>query len=323
MRHAVRRVVTFGSYGSLLGTILLIALKHALGGTQEALRHASDRPGQERTAAAGACDAGGAQSEAMPIAVPALPRAPNSDSAVALRLELNIPAYRLDVVEAGSVTRSYRVAVGHPKYRTPTGSYRITYIIWNPAWVPPPSEWAKNETRKPPGPVNPMGRVKLNVHGFVFIHGTPLEGSLSTAASHACVRMANADAIEIARLVHGHASPDVTLVSLDSLVADSTRTYRIVLRHPVPVRVGYVLAEVRDGTLALYPDIYKRGNAGRVTAATAALRGTGIDAARIDLARLRAFAKRARRSAVTVPIDSVLTGRPMLIPRPSAARATR
>jgi hypothetical protein len=60
-----------------------------------------------------------------------------------LRLVLNVPAARLDVLEAGTLTRSYRVAVGTADHRTPIGAFQVDRVVWNPWWVPPPFEWAR------------------------------------------------------------------------------------------------------------------------------------------------------------------------------------
>src|SRR5688500_11890243 len=192
------------------------------------------------------------------------PTRPPVDTSPALRLVLNVPAYRLDVVEQGTVTRSISVAVGQPKYRTPIGHFRLDYAVWNPWWRPPASEWARKERPKAPGWSNPVGRVKLHVTGLVFLHGTPLEGSLGTAASHACVRMSNADAIELARLVHSRAGPPTPPTLLDELVADTSRTRTLVLSQTVPVDIEYRLAEVRDDDLVLYVDVYRRSEERRV-----------------------------------------------------------
>jgi hypothetical protein len=118
---------------------------------------------------------------------------------------LIVPAYRLDVIEQGVVTRSISVAVGQPRYPTPLGHFRIDYVVWNPWWRPPASDRAWKERPQAPGWQNPVGRVKLHVTGLVFLHGTPLVESRGTAASHACVRMSNEDAIALARLVHDRA----------------------------------------------------------------------------------------------------------------------
>ena len=230
------------------------------------------------------------------------------DASADLRLLLNVPAYRLDVVEHGTVTRTITVAVGQPKYRTPLGHFRIDYAVWNPWWRPPPSEWARKERPQAPGWSNPVGRVKLHVTGLVFLHGTPNEASLGTAASHACVRMANADAIALARVIHAHAGPAVSPRLLDELIADTARTHLLSLSTAVPVDIVYVLAEVRDTDLVLYRDVYRYAG-GRVPRvedqAMRALRQIGGDTVAIDVSRVRALVRAARRATVRLPLDSL------------------
>ena len=182
-----------------------------------------------------------------------------ADTSTDLRLVLNVPAYRLDVIEAGRATRSIRVAVGQPKYRTPLGHYWMDYMVWNPWWRPPPSEWARKERPQSPGWSNPVGRVKLHVTGLVFLHGTPLQNTLGTAASHACVRMSNEDAIALARIVHGRAGLAAERALIDTLVSDTSRTTTLTLTVAVPVDIEYVLAETRDSELVVYRDIYLYG----------------------------------------------------------------
>jgi hypothetical protein len=87
----------------------------------------------------------------------ALPVTRARDSGI--ELQINVPAYRLDVYERATRARGFRVAVGMPEYPTPTGSFEISRLTWNPWWVPPDREWARGETVTPPGPANPMGRV--------------------------------------------------------------------------------------------------------------------------------------------------------------------
>jgi len=246
------------------------------------------------------------------------------DTSPDLRLVLNVPAYRLDVVESGAVTRSIPVAVGQPKYRTPLGHFRIDYAVWNPSWRPPDSEWARRERPKAPGWSNPVGRVKLHVTGLVFLHGTPIEASLGTAASHACVRMSNPDAIALARLVHAHAGPPIPPTLLDELVADTARTRTLVLSRTVPVDIEYGLAEVRDADLVLYFDVYRYAGT-RVPSTEAqgieALRARRGDTAAIRLARLHELARSARRATVRLPLDSLFEPGGALPQRPPLARA--
>ena len=243
-------------------------------------------------------------------AAAAAPARPTVDTVTDLRVMLNVPAFRLDVVERGAVTRSIRVAVGQPKYRTPIGHFRMDYAVWNPWWRPPPSDWARKERPQPPGWSNPVGRVKLHVTGLVFLHGTPFEDSRGTAASHACVRLANADAIELAKLVHAYAGPPMAATLLDELIADTSATRTVVLSRTVPVDIDYALAEVREGDLILYPDVYRYAGR-RVPSveeqAVRALRSVRGDAADIDVVRLRALARAARRAIARLPLDSLIT----------------
>ena len=246
------------------------------------------------------------------------------DTSPDLRLVMNVPAYRLDVLEDGAVTRSIPVAVGQPKFRTPLGHFRIDYAVWNPWWRPPASEWARKERPKAPGWSNPVGRVKLHVTGLVFLHGTPIEASLGTAASHACVRMSNADAIALARVIHSHAGPPTPPTLLDELIADTARTRTLVLSRTVPVDIEYRLAEVRDADLVLYFDIYRF--AGTRVPPTAeqgiqALRQLRGDTAAIRLARLRELARAARRATVRLPLDSLFEPGAALPSGPPLARA--
>jgi murein L,D-transpeptidase YcbB/YkuD len=251
------------------------------------------------------------------------PTATLPDTVSDLRLVLNVPAYRLDVMSQGGVSRSIPVAVGQPKYRTPIGHYRIDYAVWNPWWIPPESDWARKERPQAPGWSNPVGRVKLHVTGLVFLHGTPLENSLGSAASHACVRMANADAIELARLIHSRAGPALPTALIDELVADTSRTRTIVLSRAVPVDIDYSLTEVQGEELVLFLDVYRYAGS-RVpdveTQAMRALRAARGESAVIDVARLRTLIRASRRATVRLPLDSLIAPEAPSMPPLAQAR---
>ena len=55
------------------------------------------------------------------------------------RIEVNIPAYRLDLIRDGRAARGMRVVVGKRKSPTPLFSDAIVYIDINPTWTLPPS----------------------------------------------------------------------------------------------------------------------------------------------------------------------------------------
>jgi lipoprotein-anchoring transpeptidase ErfK/SrfK len=120
-----------------------------------------------------------------------------------VRLAADLSDRTLSVVEQGEVTRTYRIAVGLPRYPTPTGSFQTGRIEWNPKWTPPPSEWARNAKPQPPGsPNNPMQGVKIYFKApYYFIHGTNDPESIGYAASHGCIRMTADDAMSLAQLI--------------------------------------------------------------------------------------------------------------------------
>lgn len=106
-----------------------------------------------------------------------------------------------------SVVESYYVAVGQDAYPTPTGSFSIRKLTWNPRWTPPPdAAWAKNKTAKEPGnPANPMKVVKIFFkEPDYYIHGTGDVESLGEAASHGCLRMHPEDVMQVGKWVMEH-----------------------------------------------------------------------------------------------------------------------
>jgi murein L,D-transpeptidase YcbB/YkuD len=259
--------------------------------------------------------AGAGTSASTPTATPARTQDPTcagvlapwarADTVPALALVLNVPAARLDAFEYGRLTRSWDVAVGERRYPTPLGSFWISEVTWNPWWVPPRSDWAAGQVRTPPGPANPMGRVKLRFFDDYYLHGTPLEESVGQAASHGCVRLRNAAAVELATLVHRHAGPTLPPGELERLIANPAATRTLPLSTPVPLQVVYRLAEVRDGRLILHPDVYGLGAPSREHA-LAALEEAGYERARVAVDRVDELLARTRRGRVTVPVDSLL-----------------
>ena len=124
-------------------------------------------------------------------------------SSPGMRLDADISARTLKVLVDGKVVRTYGIAVGKASHPTPTGSFRTGTIDWNPAWVPPNSEWAKNKKPQAPGaPGNPLRGVKIYFRApAYYIHGTSSPGSIGKAASHGCIRMTESDAKSLARRI--------------------------------------------------------------------------------------------------------------------------
>jgi murein L,D-transpeptidase YcbB/YkuD len=173
-----------------------------------------------------------------------------------MRIVINIPAFRLDVYVSDSIVRTMPIAPGMSRYKTPRASFAITSVQWNPWWIPPKSPWAAKEKPTPPGPGNPMGRVKLNFQPLYFLHGTPFRHSIGTAASHGCIRLKNEDAIELARLTLRFGMRTLTSDDIVALSADTVSTRTIELEEPVPIEIRYDLVEVRNGRVSVYRDVY-------------------------------------------------------------------
>lgn len=234
---------------------------------------------------------------------------------VALKLALNVPAYRLEARIGDSVAATVRVAIGQRQYRTPVGRFDVTDITWNPWWYPPDSEWARHDTVTPPCPTNPMGVVKLGFGNGYFIHGTPLPSSVGRAASHGCVRTANSDAQALAELVVSHAAPDQLPAVRQWGAAKVTR--RLVLARSVPLEIRYDLAEVRGDSLHLYPDVYGRAPAAaaRALIAMRALAAAGVNTQRVSMVKLEQLIEQSRRAAVTSALaDLVIRPAVSLLP---------
>lgn len=225
-------------------------------------------------------------------------------------LDINLPAYRLDVWEHDQLLRSMRIAIGAPAYPTPTGTFQITQLVWNPEWIPPASPWAKGETIMAPGPSNPMLKVKIRFFRDYFIHGTPLESSIGRAESHGCVRLRRDDAVSLARLLQEKTGADITPAATDSLIRYLQPTRTVDLPVAVQVRVRYDIAEVRSDTLAVFPDVYRRYGGQTFEGALRALAGHGIDTTRVRRDVLRSLVARVSRRPIRLPLSELIAEAP-------------
>ena len=201
-------------------------------------------------------------------------------------LWVNVPAFRLDLIEDGRIVASHRIIVGKPGSQTPSFQARVTGVTVNPWWNVPcsivdesigklvttnPAEAARRgyvasrdakgrlTVRQKPGPDNALGRIKLEMPNpfDVYIHDTPSKNLFANdrrAFSHGCIR--TEDPKSLAVMLLGPAQE----ATVDMLLATNvSRTLK--LPAPVPVYVLYMTAEADpdapDG-VATYADIYRR-----------------------------------------------------------------
>jgi lipoprotein-anchoring transpeptidase ErfK/SrfK len=105
------------------------------------------------------------------------------------------PAFRLRYFKDLKLSKTYKIAVGQAGLETPAGLYHVQTKAVNPSWHVPNSDWAGKLAGKviPPGPDNPIKARWMGIYDGAGIHGTSDIGSLGTAASHGCIRMAIPD----------------------------------------------------------------------------------------------------------------------------------
>ncbi|HEX2137849.1 MAG TPA: L,D-transpeptidase family protein [Microvirga sp.] len=196
---------------------------------------------------------------------------------------VNVPEYRLRIVERGSVVHQTRVIVGKPESPTPIFSDEMEHVIVNPSWTVPPSILRKEflpalardpfyaerrgfkvirrgdgiSIQQPPGERNALGFIKFifpNQHA-VYLHDTPnrsLFGAERRAFSHGCVRVDQP--FRLAEEVLGR-SGSWDESRLRGLIGRGERHIR--LRQPLPVHLTYfTLAVDDDGQLRSFEDLY-------------------------------------------------------------------
>ena len=109
-------------------------------------------------------------------------------------------SFKLRVYRNLELEKEYTVAVGAVGFDTPAGLYHIQNKGVNVPWTVPNSDWAGDlaGTVVPGGvPENPLKARWMGIYDGAGIHGTDDTGSLGSAASHGCIRMAIPDVIEL------------------------------------------------------------------------------------------------------------------------------
>ena len=198
---------------------------------------------------------------------------------------VNVPSYELVMVENGDTVLKMPVVVGRKDRRTPVLGTYITELIFNPTWTVPPTLLrqdflpkmqrnpgylarrglqvvsARSMTlRQPPGPKNPLGRVKfLMPNQFsVYLHDTTSKGLMREprrAMSSGCVRLG--DALGLANRLLAD-DPRWTPAVRKQFLAGWTTRY-LALRQPVPVYLRYQTAwQDGDSGLQFRDDVYGR-----------------------------------------------------------------
>nr|WP_246499871.1 L,D-transpeptidase [Azospirillum soli] len=101
------------------------------------------------------------------------------------------------LMEDGSESRSFPVAIGRPGVAIPLGDTTVVRKRRNPTWHPTASQRRAKPSLPlsvPPGPNNPLGKYALDLGWTaIAIHGTNEPGSIGRRVSSGCFRMMPAD----------------------------------------------------------------------------------------------------------------------------------
>jgi len=191
-------------------------------------------------------------------------------------LYVNVPSYKLRVVQDGLQLSSYDVIVGAkdtptPQMVSPTGSFVV-----NPSWYVPVSIARKSGLRagrggfvarhladgsvtvmQPPGPRNALGRIKFNLDNdqAIYLHDTNAKsafGRHERALSHGCVRVKDID--QLAAELMGQSGDAVALE--EALAGSQTATLHLPQSWPVYF-VYFTVDTDETGALQIYGDPYE------------------------------------------------------------------
>ena len=104
--------------------------------------------------------------------------------------------------DPGTPIESFPIAIGREGLETPVGHFQVEEMVEHPDFVQVAEGVPLRVIKRiPPGPTNPLGERWIGfAHGdgwTVGIHGTPHPELLGRAVSHGCVRMRNADVIQV------------------------------------------------------------------------------------------------------------------------------
>lgn len=208
-------------------------------------------------------------------------------------VRVNIPEFRVRVIEDGQVTFSTRAIVGKPEHATPSLDGHITGVTLNPAWDVPRTivreqlaarfardagyaerngfhaansnralsefDWRDAPmvpVRQSPGPSNALGRVKFEMPNgrAIYLHDTPQQHLFEARERAFSAGCVRVeDAMALAARLTGMARARLERMARDG----ETRTLR--LGWHIPVQLVYFTGWVDEGGLVQFRrDIYGR-----------------------------------------------------------------
>jgi murein L,D-transpeptidase YcbB/YkuD len=232
-----------------------------------------------------------------------------------IRITLNLPSFRLTLWQNGKEVKSYYVGVGMKEHPLYIGDREAHEIIWNPAWIPPPSDWVKDikgvtsgEVIKASDPRNPLGKLKIPLGDSYLIHQAGKLSDVGNLVSHGCVRMPRPDLYDLAEKIVAARSLPVSRKRIEA-AKRSSKTLVAHLPEPVPVDINYDTIVVEEGLLHLYPDVYDRGT-NRPAKVRAELQAANVDVSQLSDAAIKQMLRKVnRRTQFVVATSSIAEDR--------------
>lgn len=183
------------------------------------------------------------------------------------RVVVNIPAFRMDVFQDGSLVKSYQVGIGYPEFPLPQGLRKAQQIILNPTWTPPDEPWVAKMKGVAPGETveagsrdNPLGPIKIPIGLPSLIHGGKAPAKIGKFASHGCVGLTNNQIKDFSMLLAKASDTDLSQQKVDEILKNKTKTETVKLNESVPVELRYETIVLEDdGKLHIYRDVYAQG----------------------------------------------------------------
>ncbi|HEV7798645.1 MAG TPA: L,D-transpeptidase [Pyrinomonadaceae bacterium] len=259
--------------------------------------------------------------------------APNAPD---IRLTLNVPSFRLTLWQNGKEVKSYFVGVGMKEHPIYIGNREANDLIWNPAWIPPSSDWVLEMKGVSPGEVikasdsrNPLGKMKIPLGDSYLIHQAAKTTDLGNLVSHGCIRMLRSELYDLAEKIVAARSAPVSAKRIAAAKRGS-RALVVHLAEPVSVDINYDTLVVEEGVLHVYPDVYERGT-NRPSLLRAELQAANVDLSNLDDATLKAMLRKVtRHTQFVVATSSIAEGRALedgrllpLIPKSSKSRTSK
>ena len=176
------------------------------------------------------------------------------------RIVVNIPAFRMDVFQDGTLVRSFKIGIGYQEYPLPTGFRKAEQIIFNPTWTQPNEPWASDPGAITPAGAagNPLGPIKVPIGGANLIHGGKSLAKIGTFASHGCVGLTNDEVRDFVRTLADATKIDLTDDTISAYLKHRTRTQVVKIPKAVPVELRYETIVIQDGRLHVYRDVYNK-----------------------------------------------------------------